>query len=133
MKISHKRKVQQKLLKRLKLSDNSQTGTIKANKIAIETQISSSPATKRKVVSEAKESMAKVPKANNIALTPKQTQVLNIIRDHADGIGPKNIGLAGGQEDAKAAAWATGALKKLTEEGLVVRTQVGNKVIYKVC
>ncbi len=133
MKISHKRKVQQKLLKRLKLSDNSQASTIMVNKIAVKMEISSGLVTKRKVISEAKESVKKVSKVNSFILTPKQTQVLDIIRQHADGIGPKNIGLAGGQEETKAAAWATGALKKLTEEGLVARTQLGNKVIYKVC
>ncbi|MGF1888827.1 MarR family transcriptional regulator, partial [Photobacterium profundum] len=40
--------------------------------------------------------------------------------------------LQAGQEDAKAASWATGALKKLAEEGLVERIQLaGNKVLYK--
>ncbi|GAL05210.1 hypothetical protein JCM19237_3593 [Photobacterium aphoticum] len=44
----------------------------------------------------------------------------------------KGIGLEAGQEDAKAASWATGALKKLVEENLVERIQLaGNKVLYK--
>ncbi|MES1010525.1 MarR family transcriptional regulator, partial [Vibrio cholerae] len=40
--------------------------------------------------------------------------------------------LAAGQEESKAASWATGALKKLLEVELVAReSQAGNKVIYK--
>ncbi|OXX41776.1 hypothetical protein B9J93_19380, partial [Vibrio sp. V17_P4S1T151] len=67
-----------------------------------------------------------------VALTPKQQQVLDIVANHAEGMNPKSIGLSAGQEDAKAAAWATGALKKLVEENLVVKEQLaGNKVIYK--
>lgn len=51
---------------------------------------------------------------------------------NCEGINPKGIGLEAGQEDAKAASWATGALKKLLEENLVVKEQLtGNKVIYK--
>ncbi|MEZ8387248.1 MarR family transcriptional regulator, partial [Vibrio splendidus] len=67
-----------------------------------------------------------------VALTPKQQQVLDIVVSNAEGINPKGIGLAAGQEDAKAASWATGALKKLLEENLVAKEQLaGNKVIYK--
>ncbi|GAM63689.1 hypothetical protein JCM19232_2669 [Vibrio ishigakensis] len=44
----------------------------------------------------------------------------------------KGIGLEAGQEDAKAASWATGALKKLVELELVAREQIAsNKVLYK--
>lgn len=67
-----------------------------------------------------------------ISLTPKQQQVLDIVAANAEGINPKSIGLAAGQEDAKAASWATGALKKLLEDNLVQKEQLaGNKVIYK--
>ena len=58
--------------------------------------------------------------------------VFNIVCQNPEGINSKEIGLAAGQEEAKAAAWATGGLKKLVEENLVVREQLaGNKVIYK--
>ncbi len=58
--------------------------------------------------------------------------MLDIVVKNAEGLNPKGIGLEAGQEDAKAASWATGALKKLTEEGLVERIQLaGNKVLYK--
>ncbi len=58
--------------------------------------------------------------------------MLDIVAKNADGINPKGIGLEAGQEEAKAASWATGALKKLLEEGLVAKEQLaGNKVIYK--
>jgi hypothetical protein len=59
--------------------------------------------------------------------------VFDIVIANPDGINPKGIGLEAGQEDAKAAAWATGALKKLVEQELVVRNQqAGNKVIYTI-
>lgn len=71
-------------------------------------------------------------KASDIALTPKQQQVLDIVVANAEGINPKGIGLEAGQEESKAASWATGALKKLLTENLVQREQLsGNKVIYK--
>ncbi|MEI8597942.1 MarR family transcriptional regulator [Vibrio sp. M60_M31a] len=82
-----------------------------------------------KVVAEKKVAVAKTVE---VALTPKQQQVLDIVVANADGINPKGIGLAAGQEDTKAASWATGALKKLLEENLVQKEQLaGNKVIYK--
>ncbi|MEF1207618.1 MarR family transcriptional regulator, partial [Photobacterium damselae] len=68
----------------------------------------------------------------SVNLTPKQQQVLDIVKANTDGINPKGIGLEAGQEDSKAASWATGALKKLVEENLVERIQLsGNKVLYK--
>ncbi|GEA50892.1 hypothetical protein VIN01S_16960 [Vibrio inusitatus NBRC 102082] len=71
-------------------------------------------------------------KASDIALTPKQQQVLDIVIANAEGINPKGIGLEAGQEESKAASWATGALKKLLTENLVQKEQLsGNKVIYK--
>lgn len=63
-------------------------------------------------------------------LTPKQQQVLEIVRGAVEGINPKAIGLQAGQEEAKASAWAAGALKKLLDEKLVEKNQVGNKVTY---
>ncbi|EFO36318.1 conserved hypothetical protein [Vibrio parahaemolyticus Peru-466] len=82
-----------------------------------------------KAVAEKKVAAAKTV---DVALTPKQQQVLDIVVANAEGINPKGIGLAAGQEDAKAASWATGALKKLLEENLVQKEQLaGNKVIYK--
>ncbi|WP_438879559.1 hypothetical protein, partial [Bacillus cereus group sp. Bce015] len=65
-------------------------------------------------------------------LTPKQQQVFDIVVANTEGINPKGIGLAAGQEESKAASWATGALKKLLEVELITReSQAGNKVIYK--
>ncbi|ENM3938644.1 hypothetical protein DDO13_001707 [Vibrio cholerae] len=63
-------------------------------------------------------------------LTPKQQQVLEIVSGAVEGINPKAIGLLAGQEEAKASAWAAGALKKLLDEKLVEKNQVGNKVTY---
>lgn len=126
MKISHKRKVQLKLQKHIKCSviGAKQVTTkviidtgVKSVKPAVATQIKAEPAAK--VVAK-------------VSLTPKQQQVFDIIQKNKDGINPKGIGLEAGQEESKAAAWATGALKKLAEEGLVQRIQNGNKVSYKV-
>ncbi len=72
-----------------------------------------------KAVAEKKVAAAKTV---DVALTPKQQQVLDIVVANAEGINPKGIGLAAGQEDAKAASWATGALKKLLEENLVQKS-----------
>ena len=68
----------------------------------------------------------------DVSLTTKQQQVFSIVQANPSGINPKSIGLEAGQEDSKAASWATGALKKLLEENLVVKEQAsGNKVMYK--
>ncbi|KLN64813.1 MULTISPECIES: hypothetical protein [Vibrio] len=122
MRLAHKRKVQLKLQKRIKATVANVEATQKA-KPAVEKKVAVKPAAE-KVVAAAK--------TTDVALTPKQQQVLDIVVSNAEGINPKGIGLAAGQEDAKAASWATGALKKLLEENLVVKEQLaGNKVIYK--
>ncbi|CAH0533403.1 hypothetical protein VST7929_01269 [Vibrio stylophorae] len=133
MRISHKRKIQSKLNKRNK-------ATLSA---VVVTAAQEAP--KKKPVAKAapKAEVKAAPKAAavqveakavvaDINLTPKQQQVLDIVQANPEGINPKGIGLAAGQEDGKAAAWATSALKKLAEEGLVERVQLaGNKVSYK--
>ncbi|MGF1842237.1 MarR family transcriptional regulator [Vibrio clamense] len=120
MRLAHKRKVQAKLQKRIKASvANLATAPKTAKPVAVK------PAVEKKVA-------AVVTKKVDVALTPKQQQVLDIVVSNADGINPKSIGLAAGQEEAKAGSWATGALKKLLEENLVAKEQLaGNKVIYK--
>ncbi|MEF1168314.1 MarR family transcriptional regulator [Vibrio campbellii] len=118
MRLAHKRKVQMKLQKRIKATVANVAAAPKAEKPVAE-----------KAVAEKKVAAAKTVE---VALTPKQQQVLDIVVANAEGINPKGIGLAAGQEEAKAASWATGALKKLLEENLVQKEQlVGNKVIYK--
>ncbi|MDK9753984.1 MarR family transcriptional regulator [Vibrio sp. D173a] len=118
MRLAHKRKVQMKLQKRIKATVANVAAAPKAEKPVAE-----------KSVAEKKVAAAKTVE---VALTPKQQQVLDIVVANAEGINPKGIGLAAGQEEAKAASWATGALKKLLEENLVQKEQLaGNKVIYK--
>lgn len=118
MKISHKRNIQRKLHKHNPLFIN----TVSAVKKVLE-------------VKATVETIIEIPvvvSKSVVVLTPKQQQVLDIVISNIDGLNPKGIGLQAGQDDAKAAAWATGALKKLTEEGLVERIQLaGNKVLYK--
>ncbi|MBM4841958.1 MarR family transcriptional regulator [Vibrio parahaemolyticus] len=127
MRLAHKRKVQMKLQKRIKatvanLAAVPKTAKPVAEKAAVKPVV-------EKAVAEKKVAAAKTV---DVALTPKQQQVLDIVVANAEGINPKGIGLAAGQEDAKAASWATGALKKLLEENLVQKEQLaGNKVIYK--
>ncbi|EIV8638149.1 MarR family transcriptional regulator [Vibrio parahaemolyticus] len=127
MRLAHKRKVQMKLQKRIKatvanLAATPKTAKPVAEKAAVKPVV-------EKAVAEKKVAAAKTV---DVALTPKQQQVLDIVVANAEGINPKGIGLAAGQEDAKAASWATGALKKLLEENLVQKEQLaGNKVIYK--
>ncbi len=127
MRLAHKRKVQMKLQKRIKatvanLAAAPKTAKPIAEKAAVKPVV-------EKAVAEKKVAAAKTV---DVALTPKQQQVLDIVVANAEGINPKGIGLAAGQEDAKAASWATGALKKLLEENLVQKEQLaGNKVIYK--
>ncbi|EGQ8164469.1 MarR family transcriptional regulator [Vibrio parahaemolyticus] len=126
MRLAHKRKVQMKLQKRIKatvanLAAAPKTAKPVAEKAAVKPVV-------EKAVAEKKVAAAKTV---DVALTPKQQQVLDIVVANAEGINPKGIGLAAGQEDAKAASWATGALKKLLEENLVQKEQLaGNKVIY---
>ncbi|CAM4194229.1 MarR family transcriptional regulator [Vibrio agarivorans] len=120
MRLAHKRKVQAKLQKYIKATV---ANVASAKKVA---PVKEAPA--QAVVKE----VAQPKVASNVSLTPKQQQVFDIVAKNAEGINPKGIGLAAGQEDAKAASWATGALKKLLEENLVVKEQLaGNKVIYK--
>ncbi|PJC88018.1 MarR family transcriptional regulator [Vibrio sp. HA2012] len=123
MRLAHKRKVQMKLQKRVKaVVGQTPVAPVKAKPVkkaeAVTVKTSPAPAT--------------AVKATTVALTPKQQQVLDIVVNNPDGINPKSIGLEAGQDDAKAASWATGALKKLLEEKLVVKEQMtGNKVMYK--
>ncbi|MCE0492601.1 MarR family transcriptional regulator [Vibrio salinus] len=122
MRLAHKRKVQAKLQKRIKALSVNLAGSAPKQKPA-----SQSVAKKAKVVEVAPKAVSK-----DVALTPKQQQVFDIVARFADGINPKSIGLEAGQEDSKAASWATGALKKLLEENLIEKIQVsGNKVLYK--
>lgn len=120
MRLAHKRKVQAKLQKRI---------------IAMVANITSAPKTAKPVaVNPAHPSSEPVSPTTRaeIVLTPKQQQVFDIVVANAEGINPKGIGLAAGQEESKAASWATGALKKLLEVELIAReSQAGNKVIYK--
>lgn len=117
MRLAHKRKVQMKLQKRIKatvanLAAAPKTAKPVAEKAAVKPVV-------EKAVAEKKVAAAKTV---DVALTPKQQQVLDIVVANAEGINPKGIGLAAGQEDAKAASWATGALKKLLEENLVQKS-----------
>ena len=128
MRLAHKRKVQAKLQKRTKAAVVKAVATPKkakpvAEKVVAEKTVAAKPAVTKTVAAT---------KKVDVALTPKQQQVLDIVVKNAEGINPKGIGLEAGQEDAKAASWATGALKKLLEENLVAKEQLaGNKVIYK--
>lgn len=128
MRLAHKRKVQAKLQKRIKAAVAKVEATPKtakpvAEKVVAEKTVAAKPAVEKTVAA---------PKAASVSLTPKQQQVLDIVASNVDGINPKGIGLAAGQEDAKAGSWATGALKKLLEENLVAKEQLaGNKVVYK--
>ncbi|PMH46597.1 hypothetical protein BCU68_00690 [Vibrio sp. 10N.286.49.B3] len=123
MRLAHKRKVQAKLQKRIKATVANVAAASKTVKPVV---------VAKQAVEKAVAPKAVAPKAITVALTPKQQQVLDIVVSNADGINPKGIGLAAGQEDAKAGSWATGALKKLLEENLVAKEQLaGNKVIYK--
>lgn len=128
MRLAHKRKVQAKLQKRIKAAVAKVEATPKtakpvAEKVVAEKTVAAKPAVEKTVAA---------PKSASVSLTPKQQQVLDIVASNADGINPKGIGLAAGQEDAKAGSWATGALKKLLEENLVAKEQLaGNKVVYK--
>ncbi|MGY0613696.1 MarR family transcriptional regulator [Vibrio sp. FJH11] len=135
MRLAHKRKVQMKLQKRIKATVANIAAVQNAQKAAkpVVAKAVAAFVTEKtvaeKVVAEKKVAAVKTV---DIALTPKQQQVLDIVVANAEGINPKGIGLAAGQEDTKAASWATGALKKLLEENLVQKEQLaGNKVIYK--
>lgn len=132
MRLAHKRKVQMKLQKRIKATVANVVAAPKAAKPVVEK--AAAPSVAKKAVAEKAVAEKKVAAAKTVevALTPKQQQVLDIVVANAEGINPKGIGLTAGQEDTKAASWATGALKKLLEENLVQKEQLaGNKVIYK--
>ncbi|MGR5548950.1 MarR family transcriptional regulator [Vibrio sp. DNB22_12_1] len=136
MRLAHKRKVQMKLQKRIKATVTNLAAAPKAAKPVVEKAEKpvAEQAVVEKAVAEKKVAEKKVAavKTVEVALTPKQQQVFDIVAANAEGINPKGIGLAAGQEDTKAASWATGALKKLLEENLVQKEQLaGNKVIYK--
>ncbi|EPO2916882.1 hypothetical protein ACT7SZ_000069 [Vibrio cholerae] len=124
MRLAHKRKVQAKLQKRIK--------AIVANLATVRSSTSvQQPAQSvhSKALSAHQSEQAATPTVT-CQLTPKQQQVLEIVRGAVEGINPKAIGLLAGQEEAKASAWAAGALKKLLDEKLVEKNQVGNKVTY---
>ncbi|MFA0088308.1 hypothetical protein BCU70_11055 [Vibrio sp. 10N.286.49.C2] len=124
MKLAHKRKVQSKLQKRIKAVVANTAAATKTMKPVV----AKASVTEKAPVADKATATKKV----EVALTPKQQQVLDIVVKHTGGINSKGIGQEAGQEDAKAASWATGALKKLLDEGLVAKEQLaGNKVIYK--
>lgn len=133
MRLAHKRNVQLKLKKKIKATKTATDKTVKAVKPKAKkavAKVKSTAAKVEKVASAAVE--AAVDASKDVKLTPKQQQVLDIVSANSDGINPKAIGLEAGQEEAKAAAWATGGLKKLLEENLVIKEQAaGNKVLYK--
>ncbi|EHU4846424.1 MarR family transcriptional regulator [Vibrio vulnificus] len=130
MRLAHKRKVQMKLQKRIKAAVANLAAASNTVKPAAEKTVISKSVAEKKVVATKVAASSAV--NTEISLTPKQQQVLDIVAANAEGINPKSIGLAAGQEDVKAASWATGALKKLLEDNLVQKEQlVGNKVIYK--
>ncbi|WP_188008103.1 MarR family transcriptional regulator [Photobacterium damselae] len=132
MRISHKRKVQLKLQKRIQATVVvADTVSVKeAPKADVKKAAPAAKTVEKK--DSAKVEVAKSEVVTPVNLTPKQQQVLDIVKANTDGINPKGIGLEAGQEDSKAASWATGALKKLVEENLVERIQLsGNKVLYK--
>lgn len=130
MRLAHKRKVQMKLQKRIKAAVANLAAASNTVKPAAEKTVISKSVAEKKVVATKVAASSAV--NTEISLTPKQQQVLDIVAANAEGINPKSIGLAAGQEDTKAASWATGALKKLLEDNLVQKEQlVGNKVIYK--
>lgn len=121
MRLAHKRNVQLKLNKKMK--------AVRAN-IALNTEkkvkkaVASSQVTKVIAASQDKLSLN---------LTPKQQEIYDILMANDAGLSPKNIGLKAGQEDAKAAAWATGGLRKMLADNLVIKEQLaGNKVSYKI-
>ncbi|HAS3558036.1 TPA: hypothetical protein I6182_000078 [Vibrio cholerae] len=130
MRLAHKRKVQAKLQKRIK--------AIVANLATVKVTVKSSTSVQKpaqsvhsKALSAHQSEQAATPTPTvTCQLTPKQQQVLEIVRGAVEGINPKAIGLLAGQEEAKASAWAAGALKKLLDEKLVEKNQVGNKVTY---
>ncbi|WP_305423959.1 MarR family transcriptional regulator [Photobacterium leiognathi] len=131
MRISHKRKVQLKLQKQTPVFAELATKAA-PKKVAKAETVKAAPVAKTEEAKKVVKAAAPAKAASAVALTPKQRQVLDIVVKNAEGLNPKGIGLEAGQEDAKAASWATGALKKLTEEGLVERIQLaGNKVLYK--
>lgn len=128
MKIAHKRKVQSKLHKRIKAT----APKTEVKKAAKPVKVAKPVEKKVEAVVAAAPAPKTVAVATDIALTPKQQTVFDIVCQNPEGINSKEIGVAAGQEEAKAAAWATGGLKKLVEENLVVREQLaGNKVSYK--
>ncbi|UPR34626.1 MarR family transcriptional regulator [Vibrio cyclitrophicus] len=133
MRLAHKRKVQAKLQKRTKAAVVKAVATPKKAKPVAEKVVAEKTVAAKTVAAKpAVEKTVAATKEVAVALTPKQQQVLDIVVSNAEGINPKGIGLEAGQEDAKAASWATGALKKLLEENLVAKEQLaGNKVIYK--
>ncbi|WP_419205529.1 MarR family transcriptional regulator [Photobacterium leiognathi] len=131
MRISHKRKVQLKLQKQTPVFAELATKAA-PKKVAKEETVKAAAVAKAEEAKKVVKAAAPAKAVSAVALTPKQQQVLDIVVKNAEGLNPKGIGLEAGQEDAKAASWATGALKKLTEEGLVERIQLaGNKVLYK--
>ncbi|PAR56222.1 hypothetical protein CGT92_13090 [Vibrio metoecus] len=124
MRLAHKRKVQAKLQKRIK-AIVANLATVKSS-TSVQQQVQP---VHSKALSANKSKQVAAPTVIS-QLTPKQQQVLDIVRDAVEGINPKTIGLIAGQDEAKASAWAAGALKKLLDEKLVEKNQAGNKVTY---
>ncbi|MGF1888324.1 MarR family transcriptional regulator, partial [Photobacterium profundum] len=101
MRISHKRKVQLKLQKRIKATvavakPTAEKVVVKKAPTAETVKAAAAPASK--VVEEQKPVEATAPAAAQVSLTPKQQQVLDIVVSNPEGLNPKGIGLQAGQE-----------------------------------
>ncbi len=121
MRLAHKRKVQAKLQKRIK--------AIVANLATVKATVKSSTSVQQpaqsvhsKALSAHQSEQAATPTVT-CQLTPKQQQVLEIVRGAVEGINPKAIGLQAGQEEAKASAWAAGALKNCSMKSWLKKTK----------
>lgn len=104
MRISHKRNIQRKLHKQKPLFSHPVFAVKKMPEVelVIDTPVIADTAISKPVTAS----------KSAVRLTPKQQQVFDIVVSHADGLNPKGIGLQAGQDESKAASWATGVQNK---------------------
>lgn len=87
MKLSHKRKVKLKL--------NKSRSTLVMSAVAAKKPVAKTvakPVAEKPVAKKAEPAQSQVAVTSDIALTPKQQQVLDILRANPEGINPKGIG-----------------------------------------
>jgi len=73
-----------------------------------------------------------MPRKKTFSVTPKRLQILEVLRDSDDGLGPTDIGLQCGIRYSIASSWCTDTVAALLAQKMISRKKgEGNIVLYR--